>query len=45
MNKRGFDLSEEVLCVSVGQREAELWAVKVGVQKKDSATQLGSNLL
>ena len=34
VNKRGLDLSKEVLWVSVGQREAELWAVKVGGQRK-----------
>ena len=26
----GLDISKEVLLVSVGQRAAELWAVKVG---------------
>ena len=30
VNKRSLDLSKEVLWVSVGQRAAELWAVKVG---------------
>ena len=34
VNKRGLDLSEEVLWVSVGQRAAELQTVKVGDQKK-----------
>ena len=34
VNKGGLDLSKEVLWVSVGQRAAELWAVKVGGQKK-----------
>ena len=34
INKRGLDLSKEVLWVSVGQRAAELQAVKVGGQKK-----------
>ena len=34
VNKRGLDLSKEVLWVSVGQRAAELRAVKVGGQKK-----------
>ena len=29
-NKRGLDLSKEVLWVSVGQRAADLRAVKVG---------------
>ena len=43
VNRRGLDLSKEVLWVSVGQRVAELPAVKVGGQKKDSATQPGSN--
>ena len=34
VNKRGSDLSKEVLWVSVGQRAADLWAVKVGGQQK-----------
>ena len=34
INKGGLDLSKEVLWVSVGQRAAELQAVKVGGQKK-----------
>ena len=34
VNKRGLDLSKEVLWVSVGQRAAVLRAVKVGGQKK-----------
>ena len=34
VNKGGLDLSKEVLWVSVGQRVAELQAVKVGGQKK-----------
>ena len=33
-NKRGLDLSKEVLWVSVGQRAADLRAVKVGGQQK-----------
>ena len=33
VNKRGLDLSKEVLWVSVGQRAAVLRAVKVGGQK------------
>ena len=33
-NKRGLDLSKEVLWDSVGQRAAVLQAVKVGGQKK-----------
>ena len=33
-NKRGLDLSKEVLWVSVGQGPAELQVVKVGGQKK-----------
>ena len=32
--KEGLDLSKEVLWVSVGQRAAELRAVKVGGEKK-----------
>ena len=34
VNKRGLDLSKKVLWVSVGQWAADLWAVKVGGQKK-----------
>ena len=34
VNKGGLDLSKEVLWVSVGQRAAELQAVKVGGQQK-----------
>ena len=34
VNKRGLDLSKEVLWVSVGQRAADLRAVKVGGQRK-----------
>ena len=34
VNKRGLDLSKEVLWVSVGQRASDLQAVKVGGQKK-----------
>ena len=34
INKRGLDLSKEVLQASVGQRAAVLQAVKVGGQKK-----------
>ena len=34
VNKRGFDVSKNVLWVSVGQGAADLWAVKVGGQKK-----------
>ena len=33
VNKGGLDFSKEVLWVSVGQRTAELQAVKVGGQK------------
>ena len=33
-NKRGLDLSKEVLWVSVDQRAADLWGVKVGDLKK-----------
>ena len=39
--KKGLDLSKEVLWVSVGQRAADLQAVKVGGQK-NSANQPGS---
>ena len=34
VNKRGLDLSKEVLWVSVSQRAVVLQAVKVGGQKK-----------
>ena len=34
VNKRGLDLSKEVLWVSVGQRTAKLQAVKVGDLRK-----------
>ena len=34
VNKGGLDLSEEVLWVSLGQRAAEIRAVKVGGQRK-----------
>ena len=37
VNKGGLDLSKNVLWVSVGQRAAELPAVKVGGVKKNSA--------
>ena len=36
VNKRGLDLSKEVLWVSVGQRAAVLRAVKVGGQKNSA---------
>ena len=45
VNKRGLDLSKEVLWVSVGQRASELPAIKVGGRKKNSADQPGSNPL
>ena len=34
VNKRGLDLSKNVLWVFVGQGAEDLWAVKVGGQKK-----------
>ena len=34
VNRKGLDLLKEVLWVSVGQRVAELLAVKVGGQKR-----------
>ena len=34
VNKGGLDLSKDILWVSVGQRTANLRAVKVGCQKK-----------
>ena len=34
VNRRGLDLSKEVVWVSVGQRAAELPAIKVGSQKR-----------
>ena len=39
VNKRGLDLSKNVLWVSVGQGAPDLRAVKVGGQKKNSADQ------
>ena len=45
INRRGLDLSKEVLWVSVCQRAAELPAVKVGGQKKNSADWPDSNPL
>ena len=35
VNKRGLDLSKNVLWVSVGQEAADLQAVKVGGQKEN----------
>ena len=45
MSTREFyvDLSKEILWVSVGQRAAELPAIKVGGLKKTSACRLGLN--
>ena len=48
VNKRGLDLSKKVLWVSVGQRAADLRAIKVGGQKKvlpigPRAVKAGSN--
>ena len=37
VNRRGLDLSKEVLLVSVGQRAAKIQAVKVGDLKKPAA--------
>ena len=34
-NKRGLDLSKNVLWLSIGQREADLRAVKVGGQREN----------
>ena len=42
VNKRGLDLSKEVLWVSVCQRAAKLPAGKVGGLKKNSALRPGS---
>ena len=43
INKKGLDLSKEVLWVFIGRRAAELLAVKVGGQKKkNSATKPGA---
>ena len=36
VNKRGLDLSKELLWISVGQRAAELPAIKAGGLKKNS---------
>ena len=43
VNKGGLDLSKNVLWVSVGQGAADLRAVKVGGQKKNSAARPVSN--
>ena len=37
VNRRGLDLSIDLLCVSVGQKAAELPAIKIGGLKKNSA--------
>ena len=42
VNRGGLDLSKEVLWVSVGQRAAELPAIKVGGLKKNSASRPGA---
>ena len=42
VEQQGLDLSKEVLWVSLGQRAAELPAVKVGGLKKYSATRPGA---
>ena len=42
VNRGGLDLSKEVLWVSVGQRAAELPAIKVGGWKKNSADMPGT---
>ena len=42
VNKRGLDLSKEVLWVSFGQRGAKLPAVKVGGLKKNLAIRPGA---
>ena len=42
VNKRGLDLSKNVLWVSVGQGAADLRAVKVGGLKKISAIRPGA---
>ena len=42
VNKRGLDLSKEVLWVSGGQRVAELPAIKVGGLEKNSASRPGA---
>ena len=40
VNKRGLDLSKEVLWFSIGQRAAELPTIKVGGLKKNSDSNL-----
>ena len=45
VNKGGLDLSKEVLWVSVGQRAAEVPAIKIGGLKKNSANRPRSNPL
>ena len=42
VNRKGLDLSKEVLWVSVGQMAAELPAIKVGGLKKNSAGRPGT---
>ena len=42
VNRKGLDLSKEVLWVSLGQMEGELPAIKVGDLKKNSAAQPGA---
>ena len=42
-NRRGLDLSNEILWISVVQRAAELPAVKVGGKERNSAIQLSLN--
>ena len=42
VNRRGLDLSEELLWISVGQRVAKLPAIKIGGLKKNSTTRSGT---
>ena len=44
VNKGGLDLSTDALWVSVGQRVAEIPAIKVEGLKTNSASEAGSNL-
>ena len=43
VNRGGLDLSKEILWVSVGQKAADLQAVKVGGQQKNFADWLGAS--
>ena len=42
VNKKGLDLSKEVLCVSIDQRAEKLPAINDGGLKKNSAVRSGA---